>query len=87
VTQYGRESEAVRKLTDTVTAADASYMQMYLIDWSVCNVLCRVGRYPLHKIFFQFHHRSPIQQNAPSSCLHRASMIIKHFIIQLMHDI
>ena len=25
--------------------------------------------------------------NKLSSCLHRASMIIKHFIIQLMHNI
>jgi len=65
VTQYGRESAAVRKLADTVTAGDASYVQMYLIDWSVCNVLCGVGRCPLHQLFFPVNHVSPIQQNAP----------------------
>ena len=36
---------------------------------------------------FVFHFATQKYKDYKSSCLHRASMITKHFIIQLMHSI
>jgi len=49
------------------------------INWR--NILLKYGRFLLiHPVCSTLHFFQ-------SSCLHRASMIIKHFIIQLMHNI
>jgi len=58
----------------------------------LCTELCNVTVCHCHKLFFNFHQLPKettitVNNYSHSSCLHRASMIIKYFIIQLMYNI
>jgi len=58
----------------------------------LCTELCNVTVCHCHKLFFNFHQLPKettitVNNYSHSSRLHRASMIIKHFIIQIIHNI